>query len=229
MLSTSKEDMVMLCLFLLLGCICVVVIGVVIWMIVRRLRRVQRPRCTGLALVTRLFFGGSLLTIALYILLCVLENSGLYLYFGGMISQQLREYIRPLIPLLLGIGAVLLIAKWVRPWVTACLSVLLAAALFFLFVMLAFAETTYRYTEATATVGNHEVVFLEKGYLFFGGDGDVYERTSTHILRKLGDYPADDYTFPVYNGNCSFDWHEDGLVLHYGETEWEFHYGKKRS
>ncbi len=229
MLSDSTEDAMLLWLFLLLSCLSAMTIGVAIWMIAKRLRRNRDRKRSGLAIVTRLFFGCGLLAVCAYFVLMVLENSGIYLYFDGIISQEWRGNILPYIPLLLGIGLVLLIAKRVRPWVTVCLSFLLAAVLFFLFVMLAFCETTYRYTEVTATVGDHEVVFLEKSYSFFGGDGDVYERTSTHILRKLGDYPADDYTFPVYNGFCTFEWREDGLILYHGGENYEFRYIRKRS
>lgn len=186
--------------------------------IVRHIRIRKRPRVVSLV-----FLGVGFLFVSLYLLLCILESSDCYLYVGGRISQEWRECLAFLAPFPLGIGIILFSVKKLLSGRTVLLTAALVLCLSLYCPLLLFSSTQYVYTEvdppALHEPSSHKLVFLEKSYGFFGGDGDIYERTSPIVLRKLADYPAHDRVFPVRDGNCEIEWRAEGgtLVLSDGE------------
>ncbi len=204
---------------LLLLLVCVgggaVALGVSAVMALRR-HRVERKRPRVASLVC-LSLG--LLLLAAYLLLRILEACDCYLYIGGRISQEWRYLLRFLIPLPLGVGIILFSVKKLLSPLTAALTVSLALVLSILWPLMLFGSTNYVYTPLSDPAGDHELVFLEKSYFLFGGDGDIYERTSPLVLRKLADYPAHDGVTPVRDGLFTIDWHDGGGTLrpHYGD------------
>ncbi len=148
------------------------------------------------------------------ITLAVLENNDIYLYIGGHISSDWMPELFLIFPVSVSIGAVLLLAQRLRTRIIGMVVIL--PILFVICVILLFTSVDYRCTELISPESDgtqHELVFVETAYFPFGGDGYAYEKIAPGILRKLGDYYADDAARPVFYGHYEIDWRDDGFTL----------------
>ncbi len=172
----------------------------------------RKPRIVRFLALALLAVGAAALLAI--IIFSVLESCDICLYVGGHISSDWMTDLWRIFLAFAGIGAVLILAKRLRTCII-CMVVLLPV-LFFIGGILLLLRVDYRCTEVTSPEQDgtrHELVFVETACFPFGGDGYAYEKVAPGILRKLGNYYADDAAAPVFYGHCEIDWREDGLTL----------------
>lgn len=157
-------------------------------------------------------------TLAVYVALSALKNSGTYLYFGGFDSSEILRVALGVLLVLFGLTVAFLLFSFKKIKVVAIVVSIILGAVISLFgvfgtlLSLTFAPD-YDYYTVTSPDGQHEIIIREENWLF-GSWGDFYEKTSRFTMRKIGEYRTDDWP-TVSQGTYDVEWYEDGFRFEY--------------
>lgn len=84
--------------------------------------------------------------------------------------------------------------------------------------ILAFAPRAY--VELVSNDGTHHIVIAEDCYPFSIYGGDIFEKTSSHTMKKLAKYETDiDFYTPFSDGNYFVIWYEENFELFYDSDD----------
>ena len=105
--------------------------------------------------------------------------------------------------------------KWLRIIITIIIVLISMLSLLQVIIgILAFAPRAY--VELVSDDGTHHIVIEEDCYLFSIYGGDIFEKTSSHTMKKLVKYETDiDFYTPFSDGNYFVIWHEENFELFY--------------
>lgn len=154
----------------------------------------------------------------------VLQGDGLYLNLWGLDSDRIFSWGRFLAVTLWG-GLVLWGMLRVKHWLLSILFAMITPfyVLAVLILTLTIQETEPRYFYFTSPDGALNVIVKEESWLF-GGWGSFYEPVSPCLMRKVGDYGADDGFRPFTAGAYELEWGESALIVRYGFESGDEHW-----
>ena len=148
-------------------------------------------------------------------------DKGTYLYIGsGFTIDTVRLLVAFVhIGLLTSAIIVFLFKNLKKKWlhVTATIVIVLISGLCFLWRalgILSFMPSAY--VEIVSDDNEHHIVIAEDSYLFSPYGGDIYIKTSSFTMKKLGKYEADlDFYTPFSDGKYLVIWNEENFELFY--------------
>ncbi|MBO5912692.1 MAG: hypothetical protein J6Q76_04400 [Clostridia bacterium] len=152
--------------------------------------------------------------LALHIVIIMLLKNNIYLYFGGVASEEILNVVTAVLSLLFGLTVALLLLSFKKIRVLAIvITVLLGKLCVFMALLSLFFHMDCTYYELTSPDGQHEIIVKEKT-LLFGCSGEFYEKTSLITMQKTGEYSTDDW--PAMSAKTyEVEWLEDGFRFEY--------------
>ena len=157
----------------------------------------------------------SAVVLVVHVALMLLTINGVYLFFNTFNSEEISNVVTAVLVLFGGLDLFLLLFSLDK---TKLIAVIIALVILlplcsFLSFMSLFFHLDYTYYELTPPNGQHQIIIKEKS-LLFGVFGEVYQKTSSFTMKKLGEYNTDDW--PVM---CSEEyevtWQENGFLFEY--------------
>lgn len=147
------------------------------------------------------------------IVLTCLTSSGIYLYYNGIINDDIQCFLLYIIVISLGVLLfIICISKTAR--------IIIAAACGLLIVFLSmftggFWEADKTYFEFQSPDGK-TIVVEECGWLL-GGWSNVYQKVDPHIVKELnGRISTDDGYRPFTSNDYKLEWSENSVLITYG-------------
>lgn len=167
-------------------------------------------------------FSAAGILFVLCILVAVLNERDIYIYFSGIGTEELIPILIVAAAAFSAAGGIVLICraskrKALAAWLLSAAEVL---AIGILALLLFFLCDTGRYYEFTSPDNEHKIVVNESS--FFLSWGDIYEKRSVCTLKKIGDYTADDGFTPLEHDQYYITWTDTGFELHYSFSGYSY-------